>query len=289
MFNRTACAAIVLECSLLVACSGGADSSTADSTDDITGITYDRQTVYGEVRHTADAPQDLLSSNVTDQRLVNAVGWMFKSGAPTFYISAIRSDHHVESGPTGKKAHAGGFALDMYAGQKGGAGATKADMENLVRLADQNPYVVEIGLGGAYKTYRSRITHKLYFADNNQTHIHIGVLQAYGSGKLIPTEDTNTEEDPNSSNPPLPPPRPNDPSGDDPDSGSDQQPPDTSTGDTGDTCYSPTLDDDMPEGSCVQSESNSVWYQCHTGSWLRGVDPDAETGPVGPCESMYPL
>jgi hypothetical protein len=48
-------------------------------------------------------------------------------------------------------------------------------------------------------------------------------------------------------------------------------------------CYSDTLGRDMPENSCVQSASNSEWYQCDDGSWVdRWDDPAA-------CIAVYPL
>jgi hypothetical protein len=56
---------------------------------------------------------------------------------------------------------------------------------------------------------------------------------------------------------------------------------------TGDTCLSQTLNREMPEGSCVQSKFDSIWFQCNDGQWFRGVSGD--DGPFGPCVSMHPL
>ncbi|HEX4515892.1 MAG TPA: hypothetical protein VH054_20225 [Polyangiaceae bacterium] len=53
------------------------------------------------------------------------------------------------------------------------------------------------------------------------------------------------------------------------------------------TCYSHTLDQDEPEGACVQSVSDDVWYQCTASGWVSGVDGD--NGPIGPCTADYPL
>jgi len=53
------------------------------------------------------------------------------------------------------------------------------------------------------------------------------------------------------------------------------------------TCYSHTLGQDEPEGTCVQSASDQVWYQCTANGWVSGVDGD--NGPIGPCTAEYPL
>src|SRR5262249_2454937 len=53
------------------------------------------------------------------------------------------------------------------------------------------------------------------------------------------------------------------------------------------TCYSHTLGQDESEGTCVQSASDSVWYQCTSSGWVSGVDGD--DGPIGPCTAEYPL
>lgn len=75
----------------------------------------------------------------------------------------------------------------------------------------------------------------------------------------------------------------------DPTGGSSQDP--QTSGDERDeddgSCWSSTLGTTKPEMTCVQSQSNSVWYQCKNGAWYRGVE-DGE-GPYGPCASMHPL
>lgn len=52
-------------------------------------------------------------------------------------------------------------------------------------------------------------------------------------------------------------------------------------------CYSSTLGDMVDAHECVQSRSNSVWYQCMDGGWYRGGD--ATTGPFGSCSSAHAL
>ena len=48
-------------------------------------------------------------------------------------------------------------------------------------------------------------------------------------------------------------------------------------------CYSSTLGKEMPSNACVQSRSNSLWYQCDDGAWVdRWTDPTA-------CNGTYPL
>src|SRR5207253_6674902 len=54
-----------------------------------------------------------------------------------------------------------------------------------------------------------------------------------------------------------------------------------SSGDAG--CWSATKGREMPDNACVQSRSNSLWYQCADGAWVdRWTDPD-------PCNGVYPL
>ncbi|MFT3693877.1 MAG: phage tail tip lysozyme [Kofleriaceae bacterium] len=57
----------------------------------------------------------------------------------------------------------------------------------------------------------------------------------------------------------------------------------SSGGNNGAECYSATLGREMPDNACVQSRSDSLWYQCSNGSWVdRWSDPDA-------CNGVYPL
>lgn len=55
----------------------------------------------------------------------------------------------------------------------------------------------------------------------------------------------------------------------------------------GGACNSATLGKTMPEGSCVQSSSTELWYQCEAGKWYRGVSNGA--GPYGKCTTMVGL
>ncbi|MCW5804807.1 MAG: hypothetical protein KIT31_20725 [Deltaproteobacteria bacterium] len=49
------------------------------------------------------------------------------------------------------------------------------------------------------------------------------------------------------------------------------------------TCYSGTLERNMPENACVESKFDGLWYQCSDGSWVdRWSDPD-------PCNGQFPL
>jgi hypothetical protein len=52
-------------------------------------------------------------------------------------------------------------------------------------------------------------------------------------------------------------------------------------------CNSATLGRSMPEGSCVQSSSTELWYQCEAGQWFRGVTNGS--GPYGQCTQMVGL
>lgn len=173
MSRSTKLIAVLFVAAMSTACAAETDNSQADpeattgaTSEDLGG--FDRQTVYNEVKGHASAPGDLLKTGYTDEKLVAAIGWMKANGAPSFYISAIRSDHHND----GAAAHAGGHCADMYA-------TNGSEAKHLIQLASQNPYVHEIGLGGAYKAYRGSVT-KSYFNDNNATHLHIGTIHAFG-------------------------------------------------------------------------------------------------------------
>jgi len=64
-----------------------------------------------------------------------------------------------------------------------------------------------------------------------------------------------------------------------PSGGGTTPPPPTSTA----TCYSGTLEKNVPENTCVQSKYDGLWYQCSAGDWVdRWSDPD-------PCVSVNPL
>ena len=77
---------------------------------------------------------------------------------------------------------------------------------------------------------------------------------------------------------PLPPKRPADPAAEDPA---------PAPAPSGGGCYSSTLQEQMPAGSCVQSQSNEIWFQCNAGKWYRGVT--GSTGPYGACNGLHAL
>lgn len=52
-------------------------------------------------------------------------------------------------------------------------------------------------------------------------------------------------------------------------------------------CYSATKRARVAARACVQSASNSLWYQCVGGQWYRGGD--ATSGIGGACVASYPL
>jgi hypothetical protein len=51
-----------------------------------------------------------------------------------------------------------------------------------------------------------------------------------------------------------------------PSNGNTSDPSNTTAEEAG--CYSPTLEKEMPANACVQSQTDSVWYQCSNGSWV---------------------
>jgi len=53
--------------------------------------------------------------------------------------------------------------------------------------------------------------------------------------------------------------------------------------DGGASCYSGTLERDVPDNTCVESKFDGLWYQCSDGLWVdRWSDPE-------PCNGVYPL
>jgi lysozyme C len=80
---------------------------------------------------------------------------------------------------------------------------------------------------------------------------------------------------------PTPTPKPTPAGGDTPDDTADPN------ADNGGGCWSATLGDMEDANACVQSASNGIWYQCHDGSWYRGVS--GSSGPYGACTSKHPL
>jgi trypsin len=54
----------------------------------------------------------------------------------------------------------------------------------------------------------------------------------------------------------------------------------------GGQCRSKTLARWMSPGDCVQSKSDSTWYQCQGGRWRNASE---ESGPAGECKSAHPL
>ncbi len=60
--------------------------------------------------------------------------------------------------------------------------------------------------------------------------------------------------------------------------------------DGGTTCYSTTWGRDMPVGACVQSRSDSIWYQCTNRGWTAASTiVSGRTGPAGTCRTYVPL
>ncbi|MEO6952456.1 MAG: hypothetical protein ABI321_11630 [Polyangia bacterium] len=66
---------------------------------------------------------------------------------------------------------------------------------------------------------------------------------------------------------------------------------DTSSGGTSSdpsvTCSSYTLGTDVPVMECVQSSSDSQWYQCTSAGWVALYS--SGNGPLGACTQKYPL
>jgi hypothetical protein len=54
------------------------------------------------------------------------------------------------------------------------------------------------------------------------------------------------------------------------------------------TCYSHTTRRDQPEGACVQSASDRLWYQCTDRGWIYSASLPGR-GPAGGCTATFPL
>lgn len=52
-------------------------------------------------------------------------------------------------------------------------------------------------------------------------------------------------------------------------------------------CWSGTLQDMVDARTCVQSNKNSIWYQCMDGAWYRGAT--AASGSFGACSASHAL
>ena len=50
-------------------------------------------------------------------------------------------------------------------------------------------------------------------------------------------------------------------------------------------CPSATMDDDMPEGVCVQAASDAKWYQCHPEGWIQQATTAGCTATFAWCDS----
>jgi len=55
---------------------------------------------------------------------------------------------------------------------------------------------------------------------------------------------------------------------------------------SGGGCNSATLGKSTPEGSCVQSSSTDLWYQCHDSQWFRFINGKPS---YGTCTDEFPL
>jgi hypothetical protein len=54
---------------------------------------------------------------------------------------------------------------------------------------------------------------------------------------------------------------------------------------TASTCHSSTLDRDVSEGTCVQSDADAKWYACSAGAWVAKSSTSGCTATYGYCES----
>jgi hypothetical protein len=116
----------------------------------------------------AGAARDLLNPGLTTQKLVDALGWIATHNPPDWEVSALNTNHRYNPA-----THSSGYAADLYA-------RSPADDLRMIRLLDQNPYIVELGLSGDYLPLLGQIRNKLKFSESAPTHIHFGVRQAYG-------------------------------------------------------------------------------------------------------------
>ncbi len=134
---------------------------------------YSRQNVYdaakGRKTCSGGSASDLLNPGLTTQQLVDAVGWVAANTSFSWGWCVINTGHHLDPA-----AHSGGFAIDIFANNSG-------DDAAMLRLINQNPYFVEVGVSGDYVSLRGLISSatKCSFVENAPTHIHASVRRAF--------------------------------------------------------------------------------------------------------------
>ena len=134
---------------------------------------YSRESVYAAIvdRRTCSggAASDVLDADLTTQQLVDAVGWVADHATIDWGFCVINTGHHYDP-----EAHSSGYAIDLFANGSSNDAA-------MVKLVDEDPYFVEIGVSGDYVAQRYLLTDpsKCSFVENAPTHIHAAVHRAF--------------------------------------------------------------------------------------------------------------
>jgi Bacterial SH3 domain len=135
---------------------------------------FTRQAVYNAVKSRVQPgcsgdPADFLSSSLTTQQLVDAVGYINANANFSWGWCVANSGHHFDP-----QAHSSGLSIDIFATEAGNDRA-------MMKLINQDPYFVEVGVSGDYRSLQGLINApgKCSFVENAPTHIHASVKKAF--------------------------------------------------------------------------------------------------------------
>lgn len=125
---------------------------------------------------------DLLNPALTQTELVALLLDILGKGHIVLF-TAVRSDHHDDSGlnpaPPHVGTHAGGFAADTWPLASTRAtdflDASDSRLQSYLRDAAQSPWLLQIGLAGSADTAQDRAAAgSTVFSDGGADHIHLG-------------------------------------------------------------------------------------------------------------------
>jgi hypothetical protein len=126
---------------------------------------------------------DLVDPQMTRDELVGMLMALLGRTQSAIYVTAVRSDHHDDSGlspgPLHVGTHAYGWAIDCW--PMSGPGGEFYDGSSPVfaqwlSVVAKVPNILQVGLAGSADTSANReVLGGLYFSDTGADHVHIGV------------------------------------------------------------------------------------------------------------------
>lgn len=129
------------------------------------------------------AKGDLMDVNRTSTFLVALLEDLVLKAAHPILITAIRSDHHDDSG-LGHFGHSGGWAADLWHADWEKVGDEK--IRDVIVALIANPYCWSIGLAGyaqKFANLSSPDPRVVIFLDDGADHVHCQAGNANGSGR----------------------------------------------------------------------------------------------------------